>query len=51
MGAILKQDKMTIPDCFSCGNCIEVCPTAAISLAVGKREAPPAGKFDENQID
>jgi NAD-dependent dihydropyrimidine dehydrogenase PreA subunit len=51
MGAILKQDKMTIPDCFSCGNCIEVCPTAAISLAVGKREAPPAGKFDKNQID
>jgi polyferredoxin len=44
MGAILKQDK-TIPDCFACGTCIEVCPTDSIRLAAGKRSRPPEGKF------
>ncbi|PLY02499.1 MAG: 4Fe-4S ferredoxin [Desulfuromonas sp.] len=47
MGGILKRDKLVIPDCFSCGNCIESCPTDAVSFAFGKREKPPAGKFDE----
>ncbi len=47
MGAILKRDKIVIPDCFSCGNCIETCPTEAVSFAFGKREKPPAGKFTD----
>lgn len=44
MGAILKRDR-TIPDCFACGTCIEVCPTKSIRLATGKRCRPPEGKF------
>ena len=44
MGAILERDKV-IPDCFSCGTCIEVCPTDSIRLAAGKRSRPPEGKF------
>lgn len=44
MGAILKQDKV-VPDCFSCGNCIEVCPTKSVQLATGKRGRPPEGRF------
>ena len=47
MSAILKRDK-TIPDCFACGTCINVCPTDSIKFAMGKREKPPAGKFDKN---
>ena len=46
MDTILKQDR-TIPDCFACGNCISACPTNAVSLAGGKREKVPEGKFDE----
>lgn len=44
MGAILKQNR-TIPDCFACGTCIEVCPTDSIRLTAGKRSRPPEGKF------
>jgi polyferredoxin len=44
MDAILKQDKI-IPDCFSCGTCIQTCPVNAISFEHGKRRKPPAGKF------
>jgi Pyruvate/2-oxoacid:ferredoxin oxidoreductase delta subunit len=44
MNAILKQENM-VPDCFACANCIDVCPTDSVSLASGKREKPPAGKF------
>jgi NAD-dependent dihydropyrimidine dehydrogenase PreA subunit len=44
MGAILKRDKV-IPDCFSCGTCISVCPTKSISFSKGKRSCPPVGKF------
>ncbi len=47
MGAILKQDKVTIPDCFSCGNCIESCPTDAVSFSIGRRSKPPEDKFQE----
>jgi polyferredoxin len=46
MDAILKQNKI-IPDCFSCGNCIESCPVKAISFSKGKRERPPEDKFSE----
>ncbi len=45
MGAILKQDR-TIPDCFSCGVCLMICPTQSITLSAGQRAAPPPGKFD-----
>jgi NAD-dependent dihydropyrimidine dehydrogenase PreA subunit len=46
MDAILKQDRI-VPDCFSCGTCIENCPVDAISFGHGKRQRPPAGKFSE----
>ena len=46
MSAILKQDRV-IPDCFSCGTCMEICPVNAISFERGKRQKPPAGKFDK----
>jgi polyferredoxin len=46
MNAILVCKKI-IPDCFACGTCIETCPTKSISFASGKRQVPPAGKFDE----
>ena len=46
MDAILKQDRI-IPDCFSCGTCMETCPVKAISFERGKRQKPPAGKFDK----
>jgi polyferredoxin len=46
MEAILKQDRV-IPDCFSCGTCMEICPEKAISFERGKRQNPPAGKFDK----
>ncbi len=46
MDHILKREKKTIPDCFACGNCMDVCPTDSISFASGKRDLPPAGKFD-----
>jgi polyferredoxin len=46
MDAILKQDQV-IPDCFSCGTCMETCPVKAISFEHGKRQKPPAGKFDK----
>jgi ferredoxin len=47
MGAILKQNKV-IPDCFSCGVCLEACPTGSISFSAGKREKPPEDKFIGN---
>lgn len=45
MNAILKRENV-IPDCFSCASCIDVCPTDSVVLAAGKRDTPPAGKFD-----
>jgi NAD-dependent dihydropyrimidine dehydrogenase PreA subunit len=48
MGAILMQDKMTIPDCFACYACREVCPTESISFSSRKRTLPPKGHFDRN---
>lgn len=50
MDAILKQDRI-IPDCFSCGTCIETCPATAISFKFGKRQKPPAGKFDKEVMN
>jgi len=50
MDAILKQDRV-IPDCFSCGTCIETCPVNAISFERGKRQKPPAGKFDKETMN
>jgi polyferredoxin len=50
MDAILKQDRI-IPDCFSCGTCMESCPVEAISFEPGKRQKPPAGKFDKESMN
>jgi len=36
MGAILRKDRV-VPDCFSCANCIEVCPTDAIRFTVSRQ--------------
>jgi NAD-dependent dihydropyrimidine dehydrogenase PreA subunit len=45
MGAILKQNKKTIPDCFACYTCRDVCPTGSISFSTRKRSQPPSGHF------
>jgi Pyruvate/2-oxoacid:ferredoxin oxidoreductase delta subunit len=47
MGAILIQDKKTIPDCFACYVCREVCPTGSIGFSTRKRTLPPPGHFDK----
>ena len=49
MGAILIQDKITIPDCFACYVCREVCPTESISFSSRKRTLPPQGHFDKKK--
>ena len=49
MGAILKQDRKTIPDCFACYTCREVCPTDAIRFSTRKRTLPPTGHFGKSQ--
>ncbi|MBU4262737.1 MAG: 4Fe-4S binding protein [Proteobacteria bacterium] len=47
MGAILKRDKKTIPDCFACYTCREVCPTDSIRFSTRKRTLPPTGHFEK----
>ncbi|MBN2538652.1 MAG: 4Fe-4S binding protein [Deltaproteobacteria bacterium] len=47
MGAILRRDKKTIPDCFSCYTCRDVCPTGSIRFSRDKRTLPPAGHFEK----
>lgn len=47
MGAILKRDKATIPDCFSCYSCRTICPTGSIEFSTRKRTLPPAGHFEK----
>lgn len=49
MGAILKQDKKTMPDCFACYICRDVCPTGSISFSTRKRTSPPPRHFEENK--
>ena len=48
MEAILKRERV-IPDCFACATCIESCPTHSISFDSGKRDKPPAGKFEKRE--
>ena len=47
MGAILRQDKKTIPDCFACYTCRDVCPTESISFSTRKRTLSPPGHFEQ----
>ncbi|HPQ44440.1 MAG TPA: 4Fe-4S binding protein, partial [Syntrophales bacterium] len=47
MGAILRHDKKTIPDCFSCYTCRDVCPTGSIQFSTNRRTVPPEGHFDK----
>ena len=49
MGAVLKNDKKTIPDCFACYTCRDVCPTESISFSTRKRTLPPPGHFDQKK--
>ena len=37
MDAILKE-KRTVPDCFSCGTCIESCPTGAVAYRASRED-------------
>lgn len=45
MSAILRRDKITIPDCFACYTCREVCPTDSIRFSNRRRMLPPSGHF------
>ncbi|MBT6341024.1 MAG: 4Fe-4S binding protein [Desulfobacula sp.] len=45
MESILKREK-TIVDCYSSATCLDACPTGSISFGTGKRDLPPAGKYD-----
>lgn len=47
MGRILERNG-TVPDCFSCGTCMNVCPTKSVSFRSGARALPPAGKFTKD---
>ncbi|MBW1799907.1 MAG: 4Fe-4S binding protein [Deltaproteobacteria bacterium] len=49
MGAILRQDKKTIPDCFACYACREICPTGSIRFSTRKRTLLPPGHFDKKK--
>jgi Fe-S-cluster-containing hydrogenase component 2 len=51
MGAILRRDKITIPDCFACYTCREVCPTDSISFSSRKRTLPPPDHFNRRKRD
>ncbi len=47
MSAILYRDKKTIPDCFSCYVCRDICPTESIQFSTRKRSLPPIGHFEK----
>ena len=49
MGAILKQNRKTIPDCFACYTCRDVCPTNSIRFSARKRTLPPPGHFEKKR--
>ncbi|MBN2123791.1 MAG: 4Fe-4S binding protein [Deltaproteobacteria bacterium] len=49
MGAILRRDRVVIPDCFACYTCREVCPTDSIRFSTRKRTLPPPGHFDRKR--
>jgi formate hydrogenlyase subunit 6/NADH:ubiquinone oxidoreductase subunit I len=49
MEAILKQNRKTIPDCFACYTCRDVCPTNSISFSARNRTMPPHGHFDKKR--
>lgn len=48
MGAILYRNRKTIPDCFACYTCRDICPTKSIRFSLGKRTLPPTGHFTKN---
>lgn len=49
MNAILRYDKMTIPDCYACYTCRDVCPTGSIRFSTRARTSPPADHFDKKK--
>jgi NAD-dependent dihydropyrimidine dehydrogenase PreA subunit len=49
MGAILRRNKITIPDCFACYTCREICPTDSISFSTRKRTLPPSDHFERKK--
>lgn len=48
MESILKRKK-TIVDCYSCATCLDACPTGSVIFTTGKRDLPPAGKYDSKK--
>ena len=48
MGAILRRDKKSIPDCFACYTCRDICPTGSIRFSAHKRALPPENHFRKN---